>query len=119
MKSNTMKKTRWCIVFANVFVGFLLWLTFPAIVPIHFNWLFQPDSWALKPIGLVIVLFPLYSCIPWEKLNPPEIHVDSEESRQILEKQIRKNESVKLIQACVLSAVMWGCLISTVLYEML
>ena len=119
MKSGTMKKIRLGIVFVNVFVGFLLWLTFPAIVPIHFNWLFQPDGWGFKPIGLVIVLLPLYSCVPWEKLNPSEIHVDCEESRQILEKEIRKNESVKLIQACVLSAVMWGCMISTVLYEML
>lgn len=119
MKSGTMKKIRWGIVFANVFVGFLLYLTFPAIVPIHFNWLFQPDSWAVKPIGLVIVLLPLISCIPWEKFSPPEIHVDCEESRQILEKEIRKRESVKFVEACVLSAAMWGCLISTVLYEML
>lgn len=116
MKSDTMKKIRLVIVFANVFVGFLLWLTFPAIVPIHFNWLFQPDTWSFKPIGLVVVLFPLFSCVPWEKLNPPEIHVDCEESRQILEKEIRKNESVKLVQACVLSAAMWACLISTILF---
>ena len=115
MKSSTMKTIRLGIVFASVFLGFLLWLTFPAIVPIHFDWLFRPNSWTIKPIGLVIVLFPLCSCVPWEKLNPPEIHVDCEESRQILEKEIRRNESVKLVQACVLSAVMWVCLISTVL----
>lgn len=113
MRTGTLRNIRLGMVFVTMFGGFLLWLQLPATVVLHFNQSGRADSWGNKVFLLVVFLLPLWSLIPWGKMNLPELHVDCEESRQELEEAKRKGELIQLVTAGVLCLVVWVCLLVT------
>lgn len=89
--------------------GFLYWLFLPETVVIH-----DPGGRLDNKVFLLVGFFmPLFSFIPWKwKFELPEIHVDCEESRQMVEKAKSNGQIYQLLIAGVMCVLVWISLLS-------
>lgn len=109
MKAGTLRNIRLGLVFFTIIGGFLFWLFLPETVVIH-----DPGGRLGNKVFLLVGFFmPLFSFIPWKwKFELPEVHVDCEESRQMVEKAKSNGQIYQLLIAGVMCVLVWISLLS-------